>query len=59
MRWLRLRPENLTELDSVDWRGRFLSSDDEYEDGEGEGEGEGRMEDFDPVCCVLTPKNST
>ena len=52
MRWLRLRPESLTELDQVDWRGRFLSSDDEYEDGEGDGEGDGPMEDFDPVSFV-------
>lgn len=48
MRWLRLRPETLEELDHVDWRGRWLSSDDEYDDDDEEEE-EGELEDFDPV----------
>ena len=47
MRWLRLRPENPTELDQVDWRGRWIGSDDDYDDEEEEEEG--RMEDFDAV----------
>ena len=36
MRWLRLRPENPTELDQVDWRGRWIGSDDDYDDEEEE-----------------------
>lgn len=47
MRWLRLRPENPSELDQVDWRGRWIGSDDDYEDEEEEGDGP--MEDFDAV----------
>ena len=47
MRWLRLRPETAAELDMVDWRGRWIGSEEEYEDDE-EG-GEAPMEDFDPV----------
>ncbi|KAI5124929.1 hypothetical protein M0805_007356 [Coniferiporia weirii] len=46
MRWLRLRPENPAELDQVDWRGRWIGSDDEYDDDEEELDGP--MEDFDP-----------
>ena len=38
MRWLRLRPENPTELDQVDWRGRWIGSDDDYDDEEEEEE---------------------
>lgn len=49
MRWLRLRPETLEELDHVDWRGRWLSSDDEYDDDDDEEEEDGELEDFDPV----------
>jgi casein kinase II subunit beta len=49
MRWLRLRPEGLTELDQVDWRGRFVTSEDEYDDGDLDRDGDGPMEDFDPV----------
>lgn len=48
MRWLRLRPETAAELDDVDWRGRWIGSEEEYEDSEEEGEG-APMEDFDPV----------
>jgi len=47
MRWLRLRPESLEELDHVDWRGRWLSSDEEYDDDDEEEE-DGELEDFDP-----------
>lgn len=47
MRWLRLRPENAAELDQVDWRGRWIGSDDEYD--EDEEDIDGPMEDFDPV----------
>jgi len=47
MRWLRLRPETAAELDTVDWRGRWIGSEVEYEEDE-EG-GEAPMEDFDPV----------
>ncbi|PPQ94029.1 hypothetical protein CVT25_009877 [Psilocybe cyanescens] len=47
MQWLRLRPESPEELDSVDWRGRWINEDDEYDDEEEEEE-DRRMEDFDP-----------
>jgi casein kinase II subunit beta len=52
MQWLRLRPENPSELDLVDWRGRWVDDDDDddYDDGEDELEYEDKqMEDFDPV----------
>jgi len=42
-----MRPENPIELDHVDWRGRWIESDDDYEDEE-EDEEDGPMEDFDP-----------
>ncbi|EJD01110.1 uncharacterized protein FOMMEDRAFT_141826 [Fomitiporia mediterranea MF3/22] len=46
MRWLRLRPESASELDQVDWRGRWITSDDDgYTDDEEE---MGPLEDFDP-----------
>ncbi|KAG8766382.1 casein kinase 2 regulatory subunit [Ceratobasidium sp. 428] len=46
MRWLRLRPQTLEELDQVDWRGRWIGSDDDggYDDSDPEG---GPMENFD------------
>lgn len=47
MQWLRLRPEDPEELDMVDWRGRWLDEDDEY-DSEEEEEEDRQMEDFDP-----------
>lgn len=50
MRWLRLRPENAAELDQVDWRGRWIGSDDDYDDDEEEVDGP--MEDFDPVSML-------
>jgi len=48
MRWLRLRPEKLEELDQVDSRGRWIETDDDYDDDDDEDEEEGQMEDFDP-----------
>lgn len=49
MQWLRLRPESPEELEHVDYRGRWIDEDDEYDD-EDEGElGDRQMEDFDPV----------
>ncbi|TEB35660.1 hypothetical protein FA13DRAFT_1624237 [Coprinellus micaceus] len=47
MQWLRLRPESPEELDMVDWRGRWIDEDDEY-DTEEEEEEDRQMEDFDP-----------
>jgi len=47
MQWLRLRPESPEELDMVDWRGRWINEDDEYDEEEEE-EGGRQMEDFDP-----------
>ncbi|EUC67490.1 casein kinase II beta chain, partial [Rhizoctonia solani AG-3 Rhs1AP] len=46
MRWLRLRPQNLAELNAVDWRGRWIGSDDDagFEDSDREG---GPLENFD------------
>ena len=47
MRWLRLRPESAAELEQVDWKGRWITSDDNnYSDEE---ENMGPMEDFDTV----------
>ena len=53
MQWLRLRPESPDELDMVDWRGRWISEDDEYDDDEEEEEEDRQMEDFDPVRLIL------
>ena len=53
MRWLRLRPQTAAELDAVDWRGRWIGSEEEYDDDEEVAEG-GPMEDFDPVSTPLT-----
>jgi len=47
MQWLRLRPESPSEMDMVDWRGRWIDEDDEYDEEE-EDEEDRRMEDFDP-----------
>jgi casein kinase II subunit beta len=52
MQWLRRRPESPSELDMVDWRGRWIDEDEEYEGEDGEEE-DRRMEDFDPVSAVL------
>ncbi|KAG6811316.1 hypothetical protein H0H92_008028 [Tricholoma furcatifolium] len=46
MHWLRLRPESPSELDLVDWRGRWIDEDDEYDDHDDDGDRQ--MEDFDP-----------
>lgn len=53
MQWLRLRPESPEELDMVDWRGRWINEDDEYDEEEEE-EGGRQMEDFDPVRCFMS-----
>ena len=34
MKWLRMRPQTAEELDMVDWRGRWIGSDDGYEEDE-------------------------
>ncbi|KAG6837424.1 hypothetical protein H0H93_009518 [Arthromyces matolae] len=47
MHWLRLRPESPSELDLVDWRGRWIDEDDQYDDLDEDGDRQ--MEDFDPV----------
>ncbi|KAL0949492.1 hypothetical protein HGRIS_009546 [Hohenbuehelia grisea] len=46
MQWLRLRPESPSELDLVDWRGRWIDEDDDYDDVDDDGERQ--MEEFDP-----------
>lgn len=48
MHWLRLRPESPSELDLVDWRGRWIDDDDDQYDDRDEDE-DRQMEDFDPV----------
>ncbi|TFK55969.1 hypothetical protein OE88DRAFT_1621848 [Heliocybe sulcata] len=54
MMWLRMRPEVAGELDTVDWRGRWVDEEggSEFEDDEEEG-GDRPMEDFDPVRTGL------
>lgn len=49
MHWLRLRPESSSELDLVDWRGRWVDDEDEYDEDENEDDEDRQMEDFDPV----------
>jgi casein kinase II subunit beta len=44
-----LRPVSPSELDLVDWRGRFIDEDDDYDEEEDEDEDDRQMEDFDPV----------
>jgi hypothetical protein len=46
MGWLRIRPESLAELDQVDWRGRWVSAEEDDDDVFGEGS-EGHLENFD------------
>lgn len=54
LQWLRLRPESPDQLDMVDFRGRWINDDDEYDDEEDEDEELDRqMEDFDPVGFFL------
>lgn len=50
MQWLRLRPESPSQLDMVDWRGRWIDENNpDYETDDDGSEGEDRhMEDFDP-----------
>lgn len=48
MRWLRMRPETATELDSVDWRGKWIGSD-EFDEDDGQLDAERPEEEFDPV----------
>lgn len=50
MQWLRLRPETPSELELVDWRGRWIDEEDEYDDEEEDDDEDRQMEDFDPVC---------
>jgi casein kinase II subunit beta len=66
MQWLRLRPQSPSELDLVDWRGRWVDEDDEYEEDDDEEEeeeeeedeeGDRQMEDFDPVSFGRLPKS--
>ncbi|KNZ81486.1 putative casein kinase II subunit beta-2 [Termitomyces sp. J132] len=47
MHWLRLRPEVPSDLDLVDWRGRWIRDNDQYDDRDEDGDRQ--MEDFDPV----------
>lgn len=49
MSWLRMRPESPSELEQVDWRGKWIGDDDiDEDDGDGEhGHGRGKMERFD------------
>lgn len=56
MQWLRLRPESPSELDLVDWRGRWIDEEDEeeYDDEDGDEDGDRQMEDFDPVRGFLS-----
>ena len=49
MHWVRLRPESSSELDLVDWRGRWIDEDDDYDDEEDDDDEDRQMEDFDPV----------
>lgn len=49
MQWLRLRPESPSELDLVDWRGRWLDDDDDEFEEDDDGFEDRPMEDFDPV----------
>ncbi|KAG5732372.1 putative casein kinase II subunit beta-2 [Termitomyces sp. T112] len=46
MHWLRLRPEVPSDLDLVDWRGRWIRDNDQYDDRDEDGDRQ--MEDFDP-----------
>lgn len=47
MLWLRLRPETAAELDMVDWRGQWIGSEDEYDDGNDEAIEQKRLGKFD------------
>ena len=47
-----MRPQAAAELDAVDWRGRWIGSEDEYDDDEEVTAG-APLEDFDPVSMPL------
>ena len=50
MQWLRLRPDTAAELNTVDWRGRWIDADEDYDDaGEPDMEETRVTEEFDPV----------
>ena len=60
MQWMRLRPQDAEELDTVDWRGRFYEDEEPYDDDEHHDAPDRPMEDFDPVRGVLPAEaNST
>ena len=46
---MRMRPLAPEELDTVDWRGRWIDDEEEYEEEEEE---DRQMEDFDPVSSL-------
>lgn len=46
---MRMRPVSPEELDMVDWRGRWIDDEEEYEEDEDE---DRQMEDFDPVSAL-------
>ncbi|PCH41087.1 hypothetical protein WOLCODRAFT_137182 [Wolfiporia cocos MD-104 SS10] len=49
MQWMRLRPWEPEQLDDVDWRGRWIDDEEDYEDEEDAEQDQDRpMEDFDP-----------
>jgi len=49
MQWLRLRPDTAAELNTVDWRGRWIDADEDYDDAAEPDMEEARVpEEFDP-----------
>jgi casein kinase II subunit beta len=53
MQWLRLRPETAAELDTVDWRGRWITGEESEDDRGLEPDTHGPAEEFDPVRFSL------
>lgn len=54
MKWSRLRPQIATELDRVDWFGRWIGAGAYSDNGEDDDTNEGgQMEDFDPVGHIF------
>lgn len=54
MKWSRLRPQLATELDKVDWFGRWVGAGAYSDNGEDDDTNEGgQMEDFDPVSYIF------
>ncbi|KZV77186.1 hypothetical protein PENSPDRAFT_568598 [Peniophora sp. CONT] len=49
MQWMRMRPGSPSELDKVDYRGRWIDDGLSDEEDDAEGEDDRPMEDFDPV----------